>query len=254
MSEEILHIDNVKFFFPDPSGKGSREALSIPQLVVRRGEFLSLTGPSGSGKSTLIHLIAGFLTPSEGTILKNGNPISGSGPDRIVVFQKHALFPWLTVFDNVVYGLRRTRLSRTEQKVRVLETLNMIGLSDFAHAYPATLSGGMCQRVALARALVLRPDILLLDEPFASLDATNRLRLQEELLALWESHHWTVIQVTHQLDEAIYMADRVAVIFPPPRGMGFLLDIDIPRPRSPDDPAVTAISRRLAQALIPPSL
>lgn len=254
MSEEILRIDNVKVFFPDPSGKGSREALRIPHLVVRRGEFLSLTGPSGSGKSTLIHLIAGFLNPSEGTILKNGAPISGSGPDRIVVFQKHALFPWLTVIDNVAYGLRRTSLTRAEQEDRVLEALEMIGLSDFARAYPVTLSGGMCQRVALARALVLRPDILLLDEPFASLDATNRLKLQDELLALWEFHHWTVIQVTHQIDEAMYMADRVAMIFPPPRGMGLLLDIDIPRPRSPDAPAVTAISRQMAQALTSPLL
>lgn len=254
MNKEILCINNVKMYYPDPSGKGPREALHIQHLTVHRGEFLSLTGPSGSGKSTLIHLIAGFLTPSEGIILKNGAPLSGSGPDRIVVFQKHALFPWLTVFDNVAYGLRRTCLARAEQKARILDALDMIGLSDFAKAYPATLSGGMCQRVALARALVLRPDILLLDEPFASLDATNRLKLQDELLTLWESHHWTVIQVTHQLDEAIYMADRVAVIFPPPQGMGFLLDIDIPRPRSPDDPAVTAISRRLAQALTPPSL
>ena len=208
-----------------------------------------MAGPSGGGKSTLINLIAGFFPPTEGTILKNGNPLHGPGPDRVVVFQKHALFPWFTAFENVAYGLHRRKLPAKDRQTRVEYALNMVGLSDFSQAYPASLSGGMCQRVALARALVLRPDILLLDEPFASLDAVTRIRLQDELLQLWECHGWTVILVTHNLDEAVYMADRVALLYPPPQGLKRVLTVDIPRTRSRNNAKVKEISGRLAQDL-----
>ena len=249
MNAYILHLAGVRKSFPGPSGRGQLEALHVSELTVRRGEFLAVAGPSGGGKSTLINLIAGFFPPTEGTILKNGNPLHGPGPDRVVVFQKHALFPWFTAFENVAYGLHRRKLPAKDRQTRVEYALNMVGLSDFSQAYPASLSGGMCQRVALARALVLRPDILLLDEPFASLDAVTRIRLQDELLQLWECHGWTVILVTHNLDEAVYMADRVALLYPPPQGLKRVLTVDIPRTRSRNNAKVKEISGRLAQDL-----
>lgn len=252
----FLRIRNLRMFFPDPSGHGRREALHIRNLDISKGEFFAITGPSGSGKSTFINIVAGFLAPSEGYVLQNGHPVAGSGPDRIVVFQNHALFPWLTAFENVAYGLKRLPIPRTELDRRVREALEMTALLDFANAYPSTLSGGMCQRVALARALVLRPEILLLDEPFASLDAANRLNLQNELLNLWETFGWTVVLVTHRIEEAVCMADRVAMFFPPPSGLQLVTDISLPRPRLSRSGAVVELTEQLTHRLdnLPPSL
>ena len=245
----LVRIRQLRCAWPYPAGRGLREALFVRELDVRRGEILAVTGPSGSGKSTLINLVAGFVPPSSGELLYRGAPVRGSGPDRVVVFQNHALFPWLTAFENVAYGLRIQKVPGPEIRQRVEEALALTGLSDFARACPAALSGGMCQRVALARALVLRPAILLLDEPFASLDAVNRSLLQDEVLRLWQRFRWTIVQVTHRVEEAVLMADRVALLLPPPQGLVQVTDIGLARPRTPDSPEVQAGTRALTQAL-----
>ena len=250
MRSEILRLNKVQKTFAVPGGKASLTALSELDLAVFAGEFLAVVGPSGSGKSTLINLIAGFIAPTSGGIVKNGAPIKGPGPDRVVVFQDHAVFPWYTVLDNIAYGVRAQNLSRREASGRVQEALSLVGLRDCAHMYPAALSGGMRQRVALARALVLRPDILLLDEPFAALDAVARSRLQEELLRLWKRYGWTVIFVTHNLVEAVCLADRVAVLNPPPYGLKSVMPVPVPRPRERRSAGIEALSLRLAREML----
>ena len=237
--------------------RGARGNSGVITSLLFRGFSKALEGKKEADAADIVAALKkgvegaykAVMKPTEGTILKNGNPLHGPGPDRVVVFQKHALFPWFTAFENVAYGLHRRKLPAKDRQTRVEYVLNMVGLSDFSQAYPASLSGGMCQRVALARALVLRPDILLLDEPFASLDAVTRIRLQDELLQLWECHGWTVILVTHNLDEAVYMADRVALLYPPPQGLKRVLTVDIPRTRSRNNAKVKEISGRLAQDL-----
>ncbi len=248
-TDVLVRMRALRLSWPDPAGRGLREALCVQELDVHRGEILALTGPSGSGKSTLINLVAGFVQPTSGELLYKGAPVRGSGPDRVVVFQNHALFPWLTAFENVAYGLRIQKVPWPEIRQRVEEALTLTGLSDFAKAWPAALSGGMCQRVALARALVLRPEILLLDEPFASLDAVNRSLLQEEVLRLWQHFHWTIVQVTHRVEEAVLMADRVALLLPPPKGLVQVTDISLARPRRADSPEVQAQTKSLTAAL-----
>ncbi len=249
MKTDILHLKNIHHFFPAPTRSGELEALRVPELTVQKGEFLELTGPSGGGKSTLINLIAGFFHPTQGTIYKEDKEIQGAGPDRVVVFQKHALFPWLTAFENVAYGLRRQNISAKEIQERAEHALAMVGLLPFAQAYPASLSGGMCQRVALARALILKPDILLLDEPLASLDTATRFRLQDEILELWKTQNWTVILVTHQLDEAVYMADRIALLYPPPQGLAQIFTVPVPRARNRNDRQLKQLTEQLANML-----
>ena len=233
MCDDLLVISGVQHHF---SGRFANERpcrLFVPELRVRRGEFLVITGPSGSGKSTLLNLIGGFFLPSSGSILKNGQPITGPGPDRITVFQDHAIFPWYTALQNTAYGLRAQGLPKREAEARAMEALRMAKLEEAAHLYPSELSGGMRQRVALARALALAPDILLLDEPFASVDEASRAHLREELLRLWAQCGWTVIMVTHDLHEAVTLADRVALLHTPPRGLGQIFEIREARPRTP---------------------
>lgn len=231
-------------------------ALDGLDLTVAAGEFVAVVGPSGSGKSTLLDLVAGFDRPTAGTVLLRGKPIAGPSPDRVVVFQDHAVFPWLTALGNVAYGLRRQGLGRKQTREQAMDALSRMGLAAFARAYPATLSGGMRQRVALARALVLRPRILLLDEPFAALDAVTRRRLQDELVALWQAYGWAVIFVTHALSEAVTLAGRVVVLDRPPAGLCADRSIEVPRPRDRRDPRlaahVEALRRRLG-SLFPPT-
>ncbi|GLI33074.1 ABC transporter ATP-binding protein [Desulforhabdus amnigena] len=237
MSTEIaFELRQVRKVFP---GRGGRRdavvALDRLDLVVGVGEFVAVVGPSGCGKTTLIDLIAGFTRPTEGSITAGGQPVRSPGPDRVVVFQDHAVFPWYTALENVAYGLRRQGMGRDRARQCAREALNRMGLGKFVHAYPGTLSGGMRQRVALARALVLKPDILLLDEPFAALDAVTRVRLQDELVMLWQDCGWTVLFVTHNLAEAIYLADRVVVLDRPPTGLRKIKPIVLPRPRRRSD-------------------
>jgi NitT/TauT family transport system ATP-binding protein len=208
-------------------------ALDNVDLDVQAGEFISLVGPSGCGKTTLLDLIAGFTHPTSGAILKNGASIDGPGPDRTMMFQDYALFPWLTVRANIAFGLAAKRLSKPERESRVDHFIALVGLSGFADAYPAQLSGGMRQRVSIARALAPEPDAVLMDEPFAALDSLTRDKLQEELLRIWSRAKTTFVLITHNIEEAIYLSDRVVVISNRPGRIRAVLPVPLPRPRDP---------------------
>ena len=187
-------------------------ALDRVSLEVREREFLALLGPSGCGKSTLLYLIGGFLPIGEGRIEVAGRAVTEPGPDRGIVFQHFALFPWKTVRENVMYGLAKQGLAKEEQARRAQEFIDLVKLTGFEDAYPAQLSGGMKQRAALARTLAIDPQILLMDEPFGALDAQTRILMQEELLSIWQRRRKTVVFVTHDVQEAVYLAERVAVM------------------------------------------
>lgn len=241
----LLELRQVSKVFGGQDGRADVTALRGLNLTLHAGEFLAVVGASGSGKSTLIDLAAGFTRPSAGEVLFKGRAVAGPGPDRVVVFQDHAVFPWYTAEGNVAYGLRRQGVSRAEARARAREALEQVGLKDFVKAWPVSLSGGMRQRVALARALVLRPSILLLDEPFASLDVMTRHMLQDQLVALWRQCGWSVIFVTHMLDEAVYLADRVVVLHRPPYGLCCQENVVAPRPRRRDDASLAALAAKL---------
>ena len=194
--------------------RAGREVLALSEvsLTVHAHEFLALLGPSGCGKSTLLYLIGGFLPLQGGAITVAGTRVTGPGPDRGIVFQNFALFPWKTVRGNVLYGLERQRLPHREREARAQSFIDLVGLTGFEASYPSQLSGGMKQRVAIARTLAFDPRMLLMDEPFGALDAQTRSLMQNELLAIWQKTRKTVIFVTHDVDEAVYLADRVAVM------------------------------------------
>jgi NitT/TauT family transport system ATP-binding protein len=196
---------------------------------VAAGEFVALVGPSGCGKTTLLDLVAGLAKPDRGQILINDRPIEGPGLDRGVVFQQYALFPWKTALGNVEFGLEAKGVARAERKVRARAFLDLVGLGGFGDRYPHQLSGGMKQRVAIARALSFDPDVLLMDEPFAALDAQTRETLQDELLRIWQRTGTTVIFITHSIDEAIYLGQRVLVMAAAPGGITHALDVHLKR-------------------------
>jgi ABC-type nitrate/sulfonate/bicarbonate transport system ATPase subunit len=198
-------------------------------LEVAPGEFLCLLGPSGCGKSTLLSIIAGFLSPSAGAVKIDGEAVTGPDPRRIFVFQERGVFPWLTVEGNIAFGL--SKISRTDREQRIAHYVKLVGLEGFEKAYPAELSGGMKQRVEVARALAVNPDMLFLDEPFGALDSITRLTMRRELLRIWEAERNTVIFVTHDIDEAVQLADRVAVMSDRPATIQQVVNIDIPHPR-----------------------
>lgn len=213
-------------------GQGAVTALESLSLTVRPGDFLSLLGPSGCGKSSLISAIAGFQPLQAGTLKIDGEDVSGPGPDRGVVFQQPTLFPWKTVRQNVEFGLKFRNVPQTERRATVDDILHKVGLSEFDRHYPAQLSGGMQQRVGLARVLVNRPRVMLMDEPFSALDAQTRLMMQELLLEVWEEFGMTIVFVTHDIDEAVYLGSRVAVLTRRPGRLKALFEVDLPRPRS----------------------
>jgi ABC-type nitrate/sulfonate/bicarbonate transport system ATPase subunit len=212
----------------------STPVLNDVTLNVAKGEFLCIVGPSGCGKSTLLSAIGGFLSPTGGEIRIDGQPVSGPDPRRIFVFQERGVFPWLTVEGNIEFGL--FKLSRAERHRRVAHYIKMVGLEGFEKAYPAELSGGMKQRLEVARALAVNPDMLLLDEPFGALDSITRLIMRGELLRIWREERNTVIFVTHDIDEAVQLADRVAVMSGRPARIQQTVDIDIPHPRDLSSP------------------
>ncbi len=220
-------------------------ALAGIDLEVARGELCCLLGPSGCGKSTLLNAIAGFVPPSAGQVLVEGKVVSGPGPERGMVFQEYALFPWMTVADNVAFGLQVKGLPRPEIDRRVGELLALFGLEEFGDRFPRDLSGGMRQRVALARVLAIDPPILLMDEPFGALDALTRRNLQDELLRIWGRFRKTIVFVTHNIEEAVYLADRVVVMTYRPGTIKRDQVIALPRPRDPASPAFNAIEREL---------
>jgi NitT/TauT family transport system ATP-binding protein len=204
-------VEQVSHLYRPPAGRPVL-ALEDISLDVRDREFLALLGPSGCGKSTLLYLIGGFLPVEKGRILLDGRPIAAPGPDRGIVFQHFALFPWKTVRANVLYGLERMGLPRDERERRAQSFIDLVGLTGFEDSYPSQLSGGMKQRTAIARTLAFDPKILLMDEPFGALDAQTRHLMQTELLGIWERTRKTVVFVTHDVQEAVYLADRVAVM------------------------------------------
>ena len=198
-------------------------------LEVAKGEFLCIVGPSGCGKSTLLSTMAGFLSPTSGEISIDGQVVTGPDPRRIFVFQERGVFPWLTVEGNIGFGL--FRLAKAERQRRVAYYIKMVGLSGFEKAYPAELSGGMKQRLEVARALAVNPDLLFLDEPFGALDSITRLTMRSELLRIWEAERNTVVFVTHDIDEAVQLADRVAVMSDRPAKIQQIVTVDIAHPR-----------------------
>ncbi len=226
------------------------QALSNISLDIAENEFVCLLGPSGCGKSTLLNLLAGFLKPDTGTIDFFGQPISGPSPDRCVVFQEATLFPWFTAAKNIDLGLEAQKLPTAERQQIVEQILALVGLPGKGQHYPHELSGGMRQRVALARVLALGPRALLMDEPFSALDSNTRERLQDELLRIWSMDKKTVLFVTHNVEEAVYLADRIVVIGPAPQSIRAEIVVDEVRPRSRTDESIRRTAEQLRQLLM----
>jgi ABC-type nitrate/sulfonate/bicarbonate transport system ATPase subunit len=226
-----LLIDGVSRTFAGLRGRPATRALEPTSLSIDDHDFLVLLGPSGCGKSTLLRIVAGLDQPTTGRVLVNGAAVRGPGPDRGMVFQSYTLFPWLTIEDNIRFGLREKGMAPAEQARVAAQYIARVGLEGFEHHYPRTLSGGMQQRTALARALANDPEILLLDEPFGALDNQTRALMQELLLSIWEADRKTVLFVTHDIDEAIFMANRVAVMTARPGRIKTELAITLPHPR-----------------------
>ncbi|HVO41971.1 MAG TPA: ABC transporter ATP-binding protein [Aggregatilineales bacterium] len=226
-----LQLRDITMTFRTRRGE---QVIAVDDLSLDVGdrEFISIVGPSGCGKSTLLRVVAGLVRPSSGEVLLNGQPITGPGADRGMVFQSYTLFPWLSVQGNVEYGLRLKNLPAAERISRACEYLEMVGLKGFARSYPKELSGGMMQRVAIARALVNDPEVLLMDEPFGALDAQTRTIMQELLVNLWQRTPKTILFVTHDIDEALFISDRVYIMTARPGRIKQMLDVDLPRPRT----------------------
>jgi NitT/TauT family transport system ATP-binding protein len=242
-----LTLRNLSKTYFDPYAGAHVSALKDVSLEVEQGEFVSVVGPSGCGKTTLLSLVAGFIAPTAGEILLDGNAVNGPGPDRGVVFQSFALFPWKTVLDNVAFGPRMRGLPRLECERIAREYLAIVGLADTAARYPNELSGGMQQRVGVVRALANNPDVLLMDEPFASVDAQTRMNLQEELTRIWLERRPTIVFITHDVEEAVFLANRVVVL-----SKGRVLKeiaVPLPRPRAwealIEDAAFKALSKEV---------
>jgi NitT/TauT family transport system ATP-binding protein len=251
MAQPKLRIDNVALHFTSRSGMPVT-ALENVSLDVEDKEFSVIVGPSGCGKTSLLRLVAGLLGPTEGTIRLDSTRISGPGKDRGMVFQSYTLFPWLTVQDNVEFGLRIGGVPSPQRREIAQRFIAQVGLEGFERLYPKQLSGGMMQRVALARALANDPAILLMDEPFGALDSQTRSLMQELLLEIWQQSHKTVLFITHDIDESILLGDRVHVMTARPGRMKEMVQIDLPRPRTVDmltSDAFVAIKRRIMHSI-----
>ena len=242
-----LEIRNLTKTFSTEDGE--MMALEDISIEVKPAEFLCIIGPSGCGKTTLLRMIAGLDHPSSGEIILDGKEVKGPSPDRGMVFQEFSLFPWRTVIKNVTFGLEIQGIEKKEQYRIAEKYIELVGLQGFENHYPYELSGGMKQRVAIARALATEPSILLMDEPFGSVDAQTRNILQEELLEIWKRTKKTVLFVTHSVDEAVYLADRVAVMSARPGCLIKCLDIDIPRPRKRTSLEVNEFREKLLMLL-----
>jgi ABC-type nitrate/sulfonate/bicarbonate transport system ATPase subunit len=223
-------------------------ALDNIDLDFSGGEFISLIGPSGCGKSTLLRLIAGLALPDAGTLELDGRKITAPGHERGLVFQDPTLFPWKTVYENIAFGLRARKIYRTE-KDRIGAFIRLVGLEGFEKSYPHQLSGGMAQRASLARALVNNPKVLLLDEPLGALDAFTRMNMQDEILKIWEKHGMTTVMVTHDVDEAIYMAKCIVVMSARPAKIEQIINVEMGRPRQRDDPGFLELRARILKIL-----
>jgi len=244
-----INIRGVSKQFFDIAQSQEILALQDIDLEVGHAEFLTIIGQSGCGKSTLLNVIAGFEQASAGSIEIDGKPVTRPGPDRGVVFQEYALFPWLTVYENIAFGLREQRIPMPERDTRVREQIEIVGLLGFEARYPHELSGGMRQRVAIARVLVTDPKSLLMDEPFAALDAQTRSLMQQELLAVWPRNQRSVIFITHNIEEAIFLGDRVMVMTPRPGRIKSIVPIDLPRPREVSSTEFNEYRRKVTHLL-----
>ncbi|HET7341848.1 MAG TPA: ABC transporter ATP-binding protein [Methylomirabilota bacterium] len=225
------HVELADVYKEFATGERRVEALQGVSVAVGRNEFAAILGPSGCGKSTLLNMVAGFDAPTRGRVLFAGEPVRAPDPRRAVVFQEPALFPWYTVLDNITFGLRTRRLPPERWRAKVDTFVEQVGLRGFESHYPAELSGGMKQRVGIARVLVMDPEVLLMDEPFGSLDAQTRSVMQELLLSVWERHQQTVLFVTHDIEEALLLADTVWVMTARPGRIKKRLRVELPRPR-----------------------
>ncbi|MFQ6184697.1 ABC transporter ATP-binding protein [Sinorhizobium meliloti] len=229
-SDPKISFQNVTRRFGE--GESSVLALDRLSLDIGEGEFVTVVGPSGCGKSTAMNIAAGLTEVSDGRVLVDGKPVDGPGPERGVIFQQYALFPWLTVRQNVEFGLRIKNMPAAERRRIADHFIDLVGLKDFADALPKTLSGGMKQRCAIARAYAVNPTILLMDEPFGALDALTRVNMQDQLLDTWSRERRTVIFITHDVDEAVYLANRVIVMAARPGRLHEIIPVDLPYPRN----------------------
>ena len=259
---EKLHRRPVKLKVEDLSKKfntpkGEIAALNKINFQIHRREFITVIGPSGCGKTTLIRILAGLDFPTSGNVLLEGKKMEGPGAERGMVFQDYTLFPWLTVKKNVMFGLEIQGLGSLKAEADAIESLEIVGLAKCAEAYPGQLSGGMKQRVAIARSLANRPEILFLDEPFGALDAQTRASMQAYLLKIWQNVDVTIFFVTHDLDEAVYLSDRILVLRANPGEIDELIEVPVPRPRDPGQfltPEFLATKKRLEELIRPPEL
>ncbi|KJS06574.1 MAG: ABC transporter [Gammaproteobacteria bacterium BRH_c0] len=251
--EVVLEVKGLNKTFD--SAQGQVTALRDINFKTHRREFVCVIGPSGCGKSTLIRILAGLESSSGGQVLLDNKPVSGPGPERGMVFQGYTLFPWLTVKKNVMFGLESLGTGRDQAESEALQWIDLVGLEKFANAYPHQLSGGMKQRVAIARALATQPRILLMDEPFGALDAQTRCKMQSYLLEIWKNIDITVLFITHDLEEAIFLADRILVLKANPGEVDELIEVSVPRPRHTDQflsPEFLATKQRLEDLIHPP--
>ena len=250
-----LKVEDLSKKFDTP--KGEILALNKINLQIHRREFITVIGPSGCGKTTLIRILAGLDFPTSGNVLLEGKKMEGPSAERGMVFQDYTLFPWLTVKKNVMFGLEIKGLGSLKAEAEAMEWLEIVGLAKFAEAYPGQLSGGMKQRVAIARSLANRPEILFLDEPFGALDAQTRASMQAYLLKIWQNVDVTIFFVTHDLDEAVYLSDRILVLRANPGEIDELIEVPVPRPRDPGQfltPEFLATKKRLEELIRPPEL
>lgn len=248
-----LEVKNLTKRFRTPDG-GTVTALKEVNLSVHRREFMSVLGASGCGKSTFVRIVAGLETPTEGEILLGGKAIRGPAPDRGMVFQGYTLFPWLSVKENVMFGLEACGASPVGAESDALQWIDLVGLSKFADSYPHQLSGGMKQRVAIARALANQPPVMLMDEPYGALDPQTRGQMQSYLLQIWANVDVTILFITHDLDEAIYLSDRILVLSPNPGQVLEIIEVPLSHPRSPDQflsPEFLATKQRIEELIHP---
>src|SRR6266851_5387402 len=240
-------IRNLSIAFPGKRAGVQINVLDHIDAEVARGEFACLVGPSGRGKSTLLNIVAGFLNPTSGEVLVEGEPVQGPDPRRIFVFQENGVFPWLNVRDNIAFGLRVQRASEREQLIAHYTA--MVGLNGFENGYPRELSGGMRQRVEIARALAANPDIIYMDEPFGALDFITRLKMRTDLVRIWQSEKKTILFVTHDIEEAVQLADRILIMTARPATIQDVVDVDLPRPRHLDSPGYLEKRDRIFQLM-----
>lgn len=241
-------VDDVSKQFTSEEGERVF-ALKDIRLDIKPSEFVTIVGRSGCGKTTLLNIIAGLLQPSSGVVRVGDTPVSGPGPDRGMVFQQAALFPWLTALENIEFGPRNAGIAREARRAQAQELIELVRLKGFENKYPRELSGGMQQRVAIARALAMDPEILLMDEPFGALDELTRAEMQQELLRIWQARRKTVIFVTHSISEAIFLSDRIVVLSPHPGRLRAELHIDTPRPRQRATPEFMQLYEEVQNAI-----